>query len=87
MARAATPAPEPAAVSQTADGKFVVQAAAFANKANADRLADKLDGFVMPAGRYYRVRTGPYATRGQAEAALAKVRAAGYSDAKVYSAG
>ena len=38
-------------------------------------------------GRFYRVRTGPYATRGQAEAALAKVRAAGYSDARVFTAG
>ena len=68
-------------------GKFVVQAAAFANKANAERLADRIDGFVMPSGDYFRVRTGPYATRGQAEAALAKVRAAGYSDARVFSAG
>nr|WP_251567318.1 SPOR domain-containing protein [Erythrobacter sp. 3-20A1M] len=35
----------------------------------------------------HRVRTGPYATRGKAEAALAKVRAAGYSDARVFTAG
>ncbi|MDC0886359.1 SPOR domain-containing protein [Altererythrobacter sp.] len=74
-------------IRQTADGKFVVQAAAFTSKANADRLASQIEGFVMPAGRYFRVRTGPYATRGQAEAALAKVRAAGYSDARVFSAG
>lgn len=68
-------------------GAFVVQAAAFASKANADRAADTLGGFVSKAGRFYRVRTGPFATRGQAEAALAKVRAAGYSDAKVSTAG
>lgn len=80
------PAPE-RVVRQTADGKFVVQAAAFSSKANADRLASQIDGFVTPAGRFFRVRTGPYATRGQAEAALAKVRAAGYSDARVFSAG
>ncbi|WP_049762435.1 SPOR domain-containing protein [Erythrobacter litoralis] len=77
----------PVAIAATADGKFIVQAAAFSSKTNADRAADKLDGFVMPAGRFFRVRTGPYATRGQAEAALAKVRAAGYSDARVFSAG
>ena len=76
---AAPPAPVPAAP----DGAFVVQAATFASEANADRAAEALDGFVSPAGRFYRVRTGPYATRGQAEAALAKVRDAGYSDAKV----
>ena len=70
------------------EGKFVVQAAAFFSEANAKRLAAKLDGgFVTQAGSLYRVRCGPYATRGQAEAALAKVRAAGYSDAHVVSAG
>jgi rare lipoprotein A len=68
-------------------GGLVVQAAAFANRANADRAARALGGFVSRAGRFYRVRTGPFATRAQAEAALAKVRAAGYSDAKIFSAG
>ena len=71
----------------SASGNFVVQAAAFSERGNADRAANKLDGFVKKAGRFYRVRTGPYATRGQAEAALAKVRAAGYSDARVFTAG
>ena len=66
---------------------FVIQAAAFADRNNAERAASSLDGFVRKAGRFYRVRTGPYATRGQAEAALAKVRAAGYSDARVFTAG
>lgn len=69
-------------------GKFAVQAAAFASEANAHRLAGQLDGgFVTKAGNIFRVRCGPYATRGQAEAALAKVRAAGYSDAQIVSAG
>lgn len=73
--------------SATPAGAFVVQAAAFSSKANADRAAGALGGFVSQAGRFYRVRTGPYTTRGQAEAALAKVRAAGYSDARVSTAG
>ncbi|RXZ66102.1 SPOR domain-containing protein [Pelagerythrobacter rhizovicinus] len=77
---------QPAAVAAPA-GAFVVQAAAFSSKANADRAAETLGGFVSKAGRFYRVRTGPYTTRGQAEAALAKVRAAGYSDARVSTAG
>lgn len=89
----ATDAPRsaPASSSQpkrTVEGSFVVQAAAFSSKANAQRLAARLEGgFVSQSGSYYRVRCGPYSTRGQAEAALAKVRAAGYSDAKVISAG
>ncbi len=76
----------PAAVATDNSG-FVIQAAAFSSKSNAERAANRLDGFIRKAGRFYRVRTGPYATRGQAEAALAKVRAAGYSDARVFTSG
>lgn len=76
-----------AAQADAAKGDFVIQAAAFASKANADRAAGKIGGFVTKSGAIYRVRTGPYANRGQAEAALAKVRAAGYSDARVFTAG
>jgi rare lipoprotein A len=68
-------------------GAFVIQAGAFANEANAQRAAKALGGFVSQAGRLFRVRTGPFPSRGQAEAALAKVRAAGYSDARVTTAG
>jgi rare lipoprotein A len=74
--------PQPAA-----EGRWVVQAATFASNANAKAAAAKLGGVVSPAGKYFRVRTGPFSTRGQAEAALAKVRAAGYSDAKIFTAG
>ena len=84
---AATPKP-PAAPSQpAARGRFAVQAAAFRNKTSAERAAKAISGFVKSGGGYHRVRTGPYANRGQAEAALAKVRAAGYSDAQVVTAG
>lgn len=71
-------------ISQSAG--FVIQAGAFANETNARRAAKALGGFVSPAGKLYRVRTGPFASRGQADAALAKVRAAGYGDARVLSA-
>jgi rare lipoprotein A len=86
---ASTPALPPVAapVAVAAAGDFVIQAAAFSSEANAARAADAIGGFVTHSGKYYRVRTGPYATRGQAEAALAKVRAAGYSDARVFTAG
>lgn len=92
-APAAAPIPQPSAkpVPQpevaTSAGKFVVQAAAFSNQASAEKVATSLGGFVMPAGKYYRVRVGPFTSRGQADAALAKVRAAGYSDARVTTAG
>jgi rare lipoprotein A len=77
------PAPPPAA----RRGAFVVQAASFSTADNARRAAQTLDGEVTQAGRYYRVRTGPFATRGEAEASLAKVRAAGYSDARILTNG
>jgi len=82
------PVAEPATVPEPAASKpeFVVQAATFSNRASADRIASSLGGFVLPAGRYFRVRVGPFTSRGQADAALAKVRAAGYSDASVTDA-
>lgn len=66
---------------------FVIQAAAFANPDNAAKAAEALGGYVTTAGKFYRVQTGPFTSRGQADAALAKVRAAGYSDARVQTAG
>lgn len=85
-ARTAPPASS-AVTSGDIDDGFVIQAAAFSSKANAQRAASKIDGFIEQSGRYYRVRKGPFANRGQAEAALAKIRAAGYKDARVFSAG
>ncbi|WFL77072.1 SPOR domain-containing protein [Altererythrobacter arenosus] len=68
-------------------GGFVIQAAAFSSKENAEKAAKTLKGFVDSSGKLFRVRTGPYTSRGQADAALAKVKAAGYSDARVIKAG
>ncbi len=81
------PVSEPGSEPVSVEGSLVVQAATFSVEANAKRAASTLDGFVVPAGKYYRVRIGPYSTRGQADAALAKVKAAGYSDARVIDAG
>lgn len=66
---------------------FVIQAATFANEANAKRAADKLGAAVKTAGHFYLVQVGPFTSRGQADAALAKVHAAGYSDARVSTSG
>lgn len=86
------PKPSPSRqASSTADAApktgFVVQAAAFSVEGNAKRAAKALGGFVVSKGKYFRVQTGPYANRGQADAALAKVQAAGYTDARVTNAG
>lgn len=92
-ALAAAPAPtRPPATGETApppalENGFVVQAAAFSTAERARRAAEALGGAVTQAGRYYRVRTGPFATRTEAEASLAKVRAAGYSDARILTSG
>ncbi|MEO7550881.1 MAG: SPOR domain-containing protein [Croceibacterium sp.] len=68
-------------------GRFEIQAGAFALADNAKKAAGRLSGKVTSAGKLFRVRTGPFATRGEAEAALAKVRAAGYSDARIQTSG
>ena len=78
---APAPAPKPAAVA--AHGKFIVQVGAFASRANAQGAASKIGGSVSPAGKLWRVRMGPYASAAEAKAALAKARAAGYSDARI----
>jgi rare lipoprotein A len=63
-----------------------IQAGAFASKDRADAAAAKIGGQVSRAGSVWRVRKGPFATRAEAEAALAQVRAAGYSDARIQRA-
>jgi len=75
----AAPKPIPA-------GSLVVQIGAFSSQAKSQEIASKLGATVSPAGKVFRVRMGPFASRGQAEAALAKARAAGYSDARIQSA-
>lgn len=69
------------------DDGFMVQAAAFSSSDRASRAASALGGRVVPFGNLFRVRTGPFATLIEAEASLANVRAAGYSDARILSDG
>jgi rare lipoprotein A len=80
-------APPPAPAAQASAGDFIVQAAAFSTPENASRAAIALGGEVSRSGQYYRVRTGPFTTRHEAEASLAKVRAAGYRDARISTSG
>jgi rare lipoprotein A len=93
LAASAVPQPlplapdRPAAPSPPTNGDFVVQAAAFSSSDRAQSAARVLGGEVTRSGQYFRVRTGPFATRGEAEASLAKVRAAGYRDARIFMSG
>lgn len=84
---AAPPAQAPAAATRpAAERSLIVQVAAFSNQASAKGVAGKLGGTVSASGRYFRVRMGPFASRPEAEAALAKAKAAGYSDARIQRA-
>ncbi|TMM49920.1 SPOR domain-containing protein [Qipengyuania marisflavi] len=78
-----TPAKPAVAASSDADGDFAIQIGAFSVRSNADRLAKKIGGFVTTSGSLALVRAGPFATRGQATQALAKLRSQGYSDARI----
>ncbi len=84
-----TPAPpvsvSGAAIQPSGKGPYV-QAGAFSSKANAQKVASAIGGKVVRTGKYYAARTGPFANRGLAEASLAKVKRAGYSEARIFSA-
>lgn len=67
-------------------GGSVVQVGAFSSKANAEASAAKVGGQVSAAGRFWRVRMGPYGAPAEAAAALAKAKGAGYSDARIQRA-
>jgi rare lipoprotein A len=69
-----------------ANGKFFVQVGAFSSKANADSSAKKVGGSANATGKLWRVRSGPFASEADAKAALAKVKSAGYSDARIQRA-
>ena len=93
---AATPAPSPPSKPASkpeaksavaaAQGKYSVQVGAFANRANAQAAASKVGGSVSPAGKFWRVRMGPFGSEAEGKAALAKAKAAGYSDARIQRA-
>ena len=76
------PAPAPAQKS-AASGSLYVQTAAFSTKERADKAAAKIGGNVSKAGKYWLMRLGPFKTKAEAQVALAKAKAAGYSDARI----
>ena len=68
-------------------GTYSVVVASFAIRPNADATAKKLGGKVGGSGKLWRVQLGPFAQRSAAEAALARAKKAGFSDARIVSAG
>jgi rare lipoprotein A len=81
VAPSPAPAPKPAV-----SGGLMVQAAAFSTKDRAEKAAAAIGGKVSKPGKYWLMRLGPFATRAEAQAALAKAKAAGYSDARIQRA-
>ncbi|MDP4575260.1 SPOR domain-containing protein [Qipengyuania sp. G39] len=67
-------------------GRFVVQLGAFSVRDNAERLAEKVEGFIISSGSLSLVRIGPFASREKAAQALAKLRSEGYRDALIQTA-
>ncbi len=79
---ASAPPPRPAAQTDS----LIVQVAAFSTHERAATIAAKLGARLSQSRRLWRVRMGPFAAQAEAAAALAKARAAGYSDARIQRA-
>ena len=75
--------PDEPMASVTKKGALFVQVGAYASRANALAAAKRVGGSVAQAGKVWRVRMGQGADRKEADAALAKARAAGYADARI----
>ncbi len=87
---ATAPTPQPVSAATPArtspQGRFAVQAGAFSSRDRANVVAAKIGGHVSPHGNLWIVHSGPFATRAAADAALAKAKSAGYSDARIQRA-
>jgi rare lipoprotein A len=78
------PASKPAPAKPTAaTGAYQVQVGAFSTEARAAAAAKSVGGTVAKAGKYWRVRMGPFASDAEARAALGKARDKGFRDAAV----
>lgn len=88
MARPETkPAENPnSAAKAPTKAAWLVQVGAFSSRARAEAIAKAVGGEVTAAGALWRVRIANLATTAAADAALAKARAAGYTDARIQRA-
>lgn len=85
--------PDPVVTKQPVPGNsnVYIQAGAFSDSANAQRLSDRLKAYgtakVYPANvggkSFYRVRLGPYSSVDQADAALGQMTGQGIPNAKI----
>jgi cell division protein FtsN len=92
-ATAPPPAPPPSAATPAGSSAaaYVVQLGSFANRANADRLAQQVHALGYPVSvsrgttgrRLYRVQVGPTHDRSAAEQTAAKLQAQGHKGAVV----
>ena len=76
-------APLPATPTASATAGWAVQIGSFAQPENAHRQAERAraagrEAFLEPYGGLSRVKVGPFPTRGEAQAVLAELRAAGF---------
>lgn len=84
-----SPAPQPASPSM--DGAYFVQIGAYSDLLNAHRVRDAVNGAgpvtvdirQTASGELFRVRVGPWASRGEADAARRTLSDLGYSDAVI----
>lgn len=83
--RASVPvaSPKPSPTTTAPADRWVVQVAAMSSDSRAQAVARQVGGKVARAGKFWRVQMGPFAGKAEADAALAKARAAGYADARV----
>ena len=93
LVKSKTPAPKPAAASP-AKKAFILQASAFRNRESADALKTKLDnkGFkakvvreVVGGKDLFKVQTGPYGSKEDANKAIKDIRSAFKIDAIIVS--
>jgi len=75
--------PESRAIPPVTKG-FIVQVGAFSTEARARSVANAIGGRVKKSKALWLAQTGPFATRKEAEASLAKVAAKGYSGSRIY---
>lgn len=80
------PAPTPTESKAVSKGAFMVQVGAFSSRANAESVAKAAGGSVYPAGKMFRVRTGPFANQAAANKGVVQAKAKGYSDARIVRA-
>lgn len=82
-AKKAQAEPAPRRASSPDEGPWFVQIAALSSADRARQLAAEQGGRIVAANGLFRVRTGPYASRNAASAALGRLSLNGYPDARI----